>query len=76
MDNRVVLDVIKECVLDTAAETWIKNLKCGRTAMKALHSYYDGLAEGREGSLQQSRHWRNCFTAMSSLLALRSMSQH
>ena len=46
MDNRVVLDVIKECVLDTAAETWIKNLKCGRTAMKALQSHYDGSAEG------------------------------
>jgi len=33
--------------LDTEAETWFRNIKCGRQAMKALQVHYDGPDEGR-----------------------------
>ena len=47
LDTVKVLNILKECLLDSEAESWIKNIKCGRLAMKALQDHYDGPAEGR-----------------------------
>ena len=48
MDSKSVLSVIKECTLDTEAETWIRNIRCGRAAMQALQHHYDGVDEARK----------------------------
>ncbi len=48
MDTKTVLSVLKECTLGTEAETWIKNIKCGRVAMQALQRHYDGTDEARK----------------------------
>ena len=42
-----VLTFLKELCLDTEAETWFRNIKCGRAAMKALHLQYDGPDESK-----------------------------
>ena len=47
LDSEKVLSIIKESLLDTEAESWIRNIKCGREAMKALQGHYDGPAEAR-----------------------------
>ena len=36
IDSIKVLDIIKELILGTDAETWIKGLKCRRKAMQEL----------------------------------------
>ena len=46
-DSEKVINIIKESLLDTEAESWIRNIKCGRAAMKALQGHYDGPAEAR-----------------------------
>ena len=45
-DSRKVLDILKEPILGTGAETWIKGLKCGRKSMQELQDHYDGTSEG------------------------------
>jgi len=42
IDSKRVLILLKELCLDTEAETWFRNIKCGREAMKALQIHYDG----------------------------------
>ena len=41
-DSRKVLGIIKELVLGTDSESWIKGLKCGKEEMQELQSHYDG----------------------------------
>jgi len=36
LDSKRVLTLLKELCLDTEAETWSRNIKCDRAAMKAL----------------------------------------
>ena len=48
IDSKAVLSILKECTLDTEAETWIKNIKCGRIAMTSLQEHYDGVDEKRK----------------------------
>jgi len=39
--------LLKELCLETEAETWFRNIKCGREAMKALQIHYDGSDESK-----------------------------
>ena len=48
MDAKSVLSILKECTLGTEAETWIKDIKCGREALQALQRHYDGPDEARK----------------------------
>ena len=45
-DSKKVLTLLKELTNGTPAETWMKGKRCGRDAMEALQSHYDGKAEG------------------------------
>ena len=45
-NSKYVLRILKELCTDTNAETWIKGIRCGRVAIKALQTHYDGTAEG------------------------------
>ena len=47
IDSKRVLTLLKELCLDTEAETWFRNIKCGREAMKALQTHYDGPDESK-----------------------------
>jgi len=47
LDSKRVLTLLKELCLDTEAETWFRNIKCGRSAMKALQLHYDGPDESK-----------------------------
>ena len=47
IDSERVLTLLKELCLDTEAETWFRNIKCGREAMKALQIHYDGPDESK-----------------------------
>jgi len=47
IDAKRVLTLLKELCLDTEAETWFRNIKCGREAMKALQMHYDGPDESK-----------------------------
>jgi len=47
IDSKRVLTLLKELCLDTEAETWFRNIKCGREAMKALQIHYDGPDESK-----------------------------
>jgi len=47
IDSARVLTLLKELCLETEAETWFRNIKCGRKAMKALQRHYDGVDESR-----------------------------
>ncbi|GFH50496.1 predicted protein [Chaetoceros tenuissimus] len=42
LDSKEVLALMKELCLGMDAEVWIKNIKCGRDAMIALRTHYDG----------------------------------
>ena len=42
-----MLTLLKELCLDTEAETWFRNIKCGREAMKTLQIHYDGPDESK-----------------------------
>ncbi len=48
IDTKKVMTVIKETCLGTEAEPWIKNIKCGREAMRALQLHYDGNDEAKK----------------------------
>jgi len=47
IDSKRVLTLLKELCLETEAETWLRNIKCGREAMKALQIHYDGPDESK-----------------------------
>jgi len=47
IDSKRVLTLLKELCLDTEAETWFRNIKCGRQAMKDLQVHYDGPDKSR-----------------------------
>ena len=47
LDSKRVLTMLKELCLYTEAETWFRNIKCGRAAMKALQLHYDGPDENK-----------------------------
>ena len=47
MDSERVLTLLKELCLNTEAETWFRNIKCGRKAMRALQKHYDGADEAK-----------------------------
>jgi len=47
IDSKRVLTLLKELCLETEAETWFRNIKCGREAMKALQIHYDGPDESK-----------------------------
>ena len=47
LDSERVLTLLKELCLNTEAETWFRNIKCGRKAMQALQKHYDGADEGK-----------------------------
>ena len=47
LDSEKVLTLLKELCLKTEAETWFRNIKCGRKAMQALQRHYDGVDEGK-----------------------------
>ena len=46
-DSERVLTLLKELWLNTEAETWFRNIKCGRKAMQALQKHYDGVNEAK-----------------------------
>jgi len=48
MDSGRVLALLKELCLHTEAETWFRNIKCGRKAMQALQTHYDGPDESHK----------------------------
>ena len=48
IDTKSILAILKECTLNTDAETWIKNIRCGREAMRALQLHFDGPDESRK----------------------------
>jgi hypothetical protein len=45
-DTKKILGILKELTAGTDAETWMKGKKCGRQAMIALQTHYDGESEG------------------------------
>ena len=52
IDSKTVLTLLKELCLGTESEVWIKNIKCGREAMEALRTHYDGPDEARKRTLE------------------------
>ena len=54
LDSKQVLSLLKELCLNTGAETWFRNIKCGRLAMKALQKHYDGPDE-RHKRIEEAR---------------------
>jgi len=53
-DSKRVLAILKDLCLNTAAETWFRNITCGRKAMKALQTHYDGPDE-RHKRIEEAR---------------------
>ena len=47
-DSRKVVYIIKELIIGTDSETWIKGIKCGRKAMQELQAHYEGKSEGSQ----------------------------
>ena len=45
-DPKRVLTILKELMIGTNAETWMKVIKCGRLAMIVLQTHYDGTSKG------------------------------
>ena len=45
-DSKHVLSILKELTNGSQAETWMKGTRCGRAAMSALQTHYDGTSEG------------------------------
>ena len=42
LDSKKVLSLLKDLCINTGAETWFRNINCGRRAMIALQRHYDG----------------------------------
>ena len=61
IDSKSVLTTIKETCLNTDAEVWIKNIKCGRAAMLALWNHYDGHDEAKKRTLEAKQKLSTCF---------------
>ena len=53
-DSKRVLAILKDLCLNTGAETWFRNITCGRKAMKALQTHYDGPDE-RHKRIEEAR---------------------
>ena len=51
-DTQRVHKIIQELTLDTPAQDWIKGIDCGREAMEALQTHFDGEAEGQRRKAQ------------------------
>jgi len=54
LDSKKVLSLLKDLCINTGAETWFRNIKCGRLAMKALQKHYDGPDE-RHKRIEEAR---------------------
>jgi len=54
MDSKRVLAILKDLCLHTGAETWFRNIQCGRKAMRALQTHYDGPDE-RHKRIEEAR---------------------
>ena len=54
MDSKRVLAILKDLCLNTGAETWFRNIQCGRKAMQALQRHYDGPDE-RQKRIEEAR---------------------
>ena len=54
LDSKRVLAILKDLCLNTGAETWFRNIPCGRKAMKALQTHYDGPDE-RHKRIEEAR---------------------
>jgi len=64
IDNETVFTKLKELVLGTDGETWIKGAKGGREAMDLMRQHYDGKEAGKNNrdlarSKLQSIHYKN-----------------
>ena len=44
-DSKKVIDILKELIPGTDAETWIKGLKCNIKAIQELQAHYDRTSE-------------------------------
>ena len=74
MDSKRVLAILKDLCLNTGAETWFRNIQCGRKAMQALQRHYDGPDE-RHKRIEEARAISQTFTNMKELSLLRSLRQ-
>ncbi len=54
LDSKRVLAILKDLYLNTGAETWLRNIQCGRKAMRALQTNYDGPDE-RHKRIEEAR---------------------
>jgi len=54
LDSKQVLALLKDLCINTGAETWFRNIKCGRRAMVALQRHYDGPDE-RHRRIEEAR---------------------
>ncbi len=61
IDSERVLTLLKELCLGTEAERWIRNIKCGREAMKALQVHYNGPAESKRRKEEARTKLRNLY---------------
>ena len=61
MDSKRVLTLLKELCLDTEAEVWFRNIKCGRDAMKALQLHYDEPDESKRRKEEARSKWKNIY---------------
>ena len=56
-----VLTLLKELCLDTEAEAWFQNIKCGGEAMKALQVHYDGPDESKRRNEEARSKFKNIY---------------
>jgi len=61
LDSKKVLTLLKELCLDTEAEVWFRNIKCGRDAMKALQLHYDEPDESKRRKEEARSKWKNIY---------------
>ena len=61
IDTKTVLTLLKELCLGTDAEVWIQNIRCGRAAMLALRSHYDGPDEAKKRTLEAESKLKSLF---------------
>ena len=54
LDSKQVLALLKELCINTGAETWFRNIQCGRRVMIALQRHYDGPDE-RHRRIEEAR---------------------
>ena len=61
IDSKTVLTYLKELCIATDAEVWIKNIKCGRSAMIALRNHYNGTDEAKKRVLESKVQIKHLF---------------